>query len=550
MNNLKVGPRLALLVAIFSVFLVAIGLLGLTGTAHTLTGLKTVYEDRTVPGVLLGRIHRLMNANFSEILRAFQHNPAIEISKLHDHPVQEHLKRMENNLKAIDETWAIYMATRHTDEEKQLAASYEAKYRAYIAELVRPTMEALAGGDYSLDTTSRFLKGNRAKGGEVDKLAEQLIDLQAKVAKSEYERSLAEYERNRILSIAAIVLGLLLGGGMAWWIIHSVTEPLGAIRDAVARVQSSGDFTLTIPHRGNDEAGETAQAFNDLLASLRTTMGQLLQTVGDVDRAVSDMAENARQSAGASADTSEAAASMAASVEEMTVSISHVADNTRDAIGIAGKAGELSNDGGVIIEKAVAEITQIAGTVRQVSEQIAALGQHSERITGVVQVIKDVADQTNLLALNAAIEAARAGEAGRGFAVVADEVRKLAERTTGATGEIAAMIAEVQASSRSAVSAMEQAVSQVDSGVSLASQAGSAIVEIRSSTADVVRVVSDISSAIAEQGSASQSIAAQVERVAQAAEENSASAQHSADAAANMEIHTRAMREAAGRFRI
>jgi methyl-accepting chemotaxis protein len=239
---------------------------------------------------------------------------------------------------------------------------------------------------------------------------------------------------------------------------------------------------------------------------------------------------------------------MAASVEQVSVSINHVAANAGDALQMAQRSGELSDQGGAVIGKAVDEMKMITTSVKNVAEQIDTLGQQSTQISGVVQVIKDVADQTNLLALNAAIEAARAGEAGRGFAVVADEVRKLAERTTQATGEIAAMVAGIQLSAKTAVDSMDKVVNQAESGMSLAEQAGNAIVQIRESANEVVRVVSDISDAIAEQGSASQSIAQQVERVAQSAEENHGAARSTADSADELGRLAKTMREESARF--
>jgi methyl-accepting chemotaxis protein len=550
MQHSSVKTRLYSLVGLFSILLIVIGALGLRSTANTLTGLKTVYEDRAVPLVQITEVKRLLDANVMELLRSFQHNPQQELSKLHDHPVEEHLKRIEGNLEKIEQTWQAYLATYLTPEEKSLSSAFTEKYKNYTTSLTLPTVAAIRKGDYSLDTVSRFLKGNREYGGQVDKLAESLIKLQTDVAKSEYEAALASYESARTVSILAIVLGVGLGSLLSWWLIASVTRPLDQIRDTVSYVQNSGDFTRTLEISRDDEVGKTAHSFNGLLISLRETLGQLLQAIQQVSASSAAMSDNARQSALASNATSESASAMAASVEQMSVSVSEVANGAQQALERARQAGEFSLRGGEVIQKAVAEIRLIAGSVGQVSATITELGSRSERISGVVQVIKEVAEQTNLLALNAAIEAARAGEQGRGFAVVADEVRKLAERTTAATGEISQMVAEIQNSARSAVNEMGQTVAQVEAGVALAGQAGQSIDEIRASTADVVHVVGDITSAIIEQGSASQSIATQVERVAQAAEENSAAANQSSESAGQMHALAERMNQLANRFKI
>ncbi|KAB2970695.1 HAMP domain-containing methyl-accepting chemotaxis protein [Zoogloea sp.] len=549
MGSMSVARKLTILVAIFSIIVAVIGAFGLKNSADTVAGLKTVYEDRTLALAYLAQVDSRLRVNSAEFANGLLHDPASPASRLHDHPIGVHIQALEESTAIIKEHWAKYMATYMTGEEKTLADQVNERLDRYLGEFTPGVIKVLRKGDFNIDELSGLLKRNK-DAGEIRDLARKLIDLQQREAKLEYEKAVANYDRVHALSIGLIAAGILSGALFSWLLIRSVTLPLSDIRNVVSRVRDTSDFTLTVEHQAKDEVGQTATAFNELLATLRTTLGTLLQSVAHVRRTALEMSRNAGQSADAAATTSDAAASMAASVEQMSVSISHVGENARDAFALAHRTGDYSNQGGEVIQRAVTEINHIASSVQEVAATIEDLGAHSDRISGVVQVIKDVADQTNLLALNAAIEAARAGEAGRGFAVVADEVRKLAERTAQATGEISRMIGEIQASARNAVVTMDKAMAQVGTGVRLADQAGQAIKEIRESTGNVAAVVGNISEAIAEQGSASQSIAALVERVAQAAEENSATAGSSAEAARELEALSSRMQEVASRFRI
>jgi len=247
---------------------------------------------------------------------------------------------------------------------------------------------------------------------------------------------------------------------------------------------------------------------------------------------------------------SEAASNMAAAVEEMTVGIEEIASSASSAEGISAESGRLPSDGGAVVARTVEEMERIAVSVRESASVIQDLGDQSARISTIVNSIKEIADQTNLLALNAAIEAARAGEAGRGFAVVADEVRKLAERTAKATDEITGMVTAIQKGTDRAVETMQGGVIRVQEGVVLAGQAGHSMDQIREGASQVVRAITDISQALREQGTASTDIARNVERIAQMAEQNSNAVRDTAGTARRLENLAQQLRAEVSHFRI
>lgn len=354
--------------------------------------------------------------------------------------------------------------------------------------------------------------------------------------------------RNLAIIVGAAVV--LIGLFSAVSIIHSITSPLNRMRSTITNVGKSGDFTQRVALENSDEVGETAKAFDELLGGLQQTLSRVLESAAKVSVSAQTLSSSSSHLASSASRQSESTSAMAAAVEQMTVTTNQVSDSAREALDISRHSGELSSSGGEIIDKASKEMAQIANTVRDTSMTIEQVGQHSNEISTVVQLIKDIADQTNLLALNAAIEAARAGEQGRGFAVVADEVRKLAERTAQATDDITRMIALVQQSSHSAVLAMSTSVEEVGNGVTLANQAGDMIIEIKVGARRVVDVVNHISLSLSEQCSANDNLSDQVERVAQMTEENSQAATETSLEAEKLKVLASNLQVAVGRFKI
>ncbi len=339
-----------------------------------------------------------------------------------------------------------------------------------------------------------------------------------------------------------IVLGIVLARG--------IVKPLDSMRRTIVTVAANNDFTHRAPVTSRDEAGQTALAFNRLIEQMQSSLREVLDNAERISSAAHSAAEVSRQVSDASDNQSESASAMAAAIEEMTVSITHINESTQDALRRAHEAGAAANSGAETISQTNVEMAEIAKTVQGAGQNINEVGVQSNKISMIVQVIKDVADQTNLLALNAAIEAARAGEQGRGFAVVADEVRKLAERTASSTTDISKVVGSMQSTTQSAVVGMESVVQRVDVGNTLSDQAAMRVGEIQGSAQHVAEAINDISVALNEQNSVAQDIARRVETVARMSEENSFAARNTAQVAEELDQLADALRETAGRFKV
>ena len=363
------------------------------------------------------------------------------------------------------------------------------------------------------------------------------------------QRRINTAQHNLRISISVAVLMLMVFVYVSVGAYYATIQSINRLA-ANARTMATGDLSIHVDLGTRDELKRVGDSLNDMTTAFRSLIQNVQSGAGQVHDATTRLSASSAKIRLSTEQQSEAASAMAAAVEQMTVGVDHISKNAQDASSLSQRAGELSVTGGNVVGTVVHEIQMISQAVNQSATIIDDLGQQSEKISAIVNVIKEIADQTNLLALNAAIEAARAGESGRGFAVVADEVRKLAERTSKSTHEISQMIVAIQNGTNNAVTSMNGGVQRVSSGVTLALQAGTSIGEIEGSSRQVMQTVSEISSSLREQSVASTEIARNVERIAQMAEENSAAVAENAATASQLERLSESLKAEAHRFKL
>lgn len=378
-----------------------------------------------------------------------------------------------------------------------------------------------------------------------DTLGALVINSRMTIAKDNSDKALM----NTVGLMAGMVLLII---GLTYALLRSIVlkpiHEMAAISKDIA--QGEGDLTKRVPSHGTDEIAILGGYFNQFIEKLQGMISKVAHVTDKVASASVELSATAEEISKGTDTLTSRASQTAAAVEEMNATVSQVAQNSGKAATLAQETVKTAKDGGSVVSDTISGMQQLSDAVSSSATIIAELGKSSDQIGEIVRVIEDIADQTNLLALNAAIEAARAGEQGRGFAVVADEVRKLAERTTKATKEIGDMIRQIQQDTRGAVESMQQGTVKVTSGVDLVNRTGEAlsrIVEMVSESADMIR---QIAVASEEQSVATQQIANDIENVAKVTKDSASGASESAKASHDLSQLATELQGIVGSFKL
>ena len=330
--------------------------------------------------------------------------------------------------------------------------------------------------------------------------------------------------------VGSTLAAIVIGSFVAIFLSRKITSATSQVLNR-AEMIAEGDLTgKEIVVESQDEMGDLAKAINKMQESLRTTITSVADNAQRVASASEEISASATEQASGADTQKMQTEQVATAMQEMSSTVLEVSENSNKAAEAARKAAETARHGGKIVDDTLVKMRGIAQSVGETAKKVQELGKSSDQIGEIIGVIDDIADQTNLLALNAAIEAARAGEQGRGFAVVADEVRKLAERTSKATKEIADMIKNIQVETKSAVAAMQDGTKQVEMGVESTTMAGSSLSEIIQMADRVGEMVTHIATAATEQSSATEEVNNNIEQISKITSETAAGAQQSAKA--------------------
>ncbi|MBF0556702.1 MAG: methyl-accepting chemotaxis protein [Nitrospirae bacterium] len=399
----------------------------------------------------------------------------------------------------------------------------------------------------------KIVKGmDRAPTDSIDKIVKFIQEQQLETASKLKQESIGEYIVVLWVMAGSILAGMLLLFAASFLIIRSITIPLAKAVDASNRL-ADGDLTVTVESvysQNKDETGELLLSLGNMTDKIRTIIMNVREAANNLASESNVLSAASEQTSRGVAEQTGRAIQIATASEEMSKTVMDIAGNSSGIASSALETAETAKKGENIVKSSVKEVKAIADTVSESASFISSLGDRSKEIGDIVNVINDIADQTNLLALNAAIEAARAGEQGRGFAVVADEVRKLAERTARATSEISGMIGGIQKDVSRAVTSMNEATKRVGIGVESVTKAGSALNDIVNGVDSLQLMVQQIASATEEMSTVSETITGDIETVANVSKETSSSSGLISQSASDLSKLSTGLQQLVAQFRI
>ena len=530
MNILKlltIRTRLIALVAVGAALMVVVGAMGLSSMRQAEQALETVYEDRLVPTGQIASILSLLQENRTEILLSLQHDPALSASHLHDHPISLHTDRVRRNIAEITRIYDSYLQTYLTPEETVIAEEFLKRRRHFVNQGLMPTLEALDKGDFATVYPIVIREFSSRPFSVVREAGEQVMAYQLEVAAELYAAQQRAYQANLVLFTVLLVSGIVINGLLAWFTIVGIGRGVKSL-EAAAIAMDEGDLSVRVAIEGNDEIAHIGVTFNRMAEGLAKFMNAIGAAANQLASSAEEASAITEQTSAGVQEQQQETEQVATAMNEMSATVQEVAHNTSQAAHAAQHANEQTEKGSRIVKNTRQVIDGLAKEIGQIAAVIHELEDDSEAIGTILDVIRGIAEQTNLLALNAAIEAARAGEQGRGFAVVADEVRSLAQRTQKSTTEIQELITRLQSRAREAVSAMNDGQQRTHSAVEQAGEADEALRAIASAVLTINNMNTQIASAAEEQSAVAEEMNRSIVTISEVSHQNAVGAEQTA----------------------
>lgn len=547
-QRISIRARLAAVMGIMGIMLVGGAAVGTLGIYQSNAALDETYRQQLEPIDMIGRITVLMADNRAQVMLSLQHDGASPFAKMHDHPLTMHTDTMVRNREEI-ETLVKQLQERNFSPE--IAAQVEAYNQAretFSREGLAPARKALLDGKF--DEANRLLltQANptyaRAAG-----LARELQESMKAAARASYVAAEERYALFRNLAIGGTIFALLLIVVAAWNLSRAIVGPFKRIISHFDRM-AQGNLTDEIDIGGRDEAGHVLTQLAAMQVHLKVMLDEIQVAARTIEREAQRVDWQTANVVDQSEQQRDRSATIAAATEEFSQSVREVADSANQAAEAAVNAQAQVSEAQGSMEESTAATSRVVDAVQASSHTIADLNQSIGKIGAISQTIREIADQTNLLALNAAIEAARAGEAGRGFAVVADEVRKLAERTSGSTADITATIGEIRKVTDAAVGSMDHAVVEVEEGIGKIHESTAGLSRITQTSQEVTGMARHIANAANEQALASEQVASNMERIANLIDGNLEAAKEAKQAADSLKGAAAELRCVVGKFKV
>jgi aerotaxis receptor len=522
-RSLALRSRLWLAVALILTLTTAIGILGLQGIVDSNSQLDRMYREKLLSSNMANQMMALLSDNRSQIMLALQHDPGNSSSKLHDHPLDRHIEATLKNRQAINALLDDIRKLELTDKENALLAKFGETRERFSKEGINLARSLLSEGKYAQANELLLLKINPLYA-EMRHDGEALIQELASSASQDFNAAEARYRKVRNIVIGSLIFALLLALAGGALLVNAIVTP---IRKAIAHFEhiAEGRLTDEIDISGRDETG----ALLCHLATMQGTLKAMLDEISTASRAIDARSKQLETQMAMVAEQSlqqqSSVEGVAAATEQFSQSVQEVASNAQEAAAAARESQTQVSTSNASINQSMAATNRVVEAVYAANSTIDQLNHSIKKIGDITRVIAEIASQTNLLALNAAIEAARAGEQGRGFAVVADEVRKLAERTTSSTADINITVNEIQSVTSQAVASMELAAQEVETGIGMLRQSVAGLEGITHSSSHVSEMAGQISDAARQQGVASEEVASSMQQITDLIEQNNGSAQ-------------------------